>query len=266
MSSATDCEHSPPFLDNLKENEDIDIQAATVQPSISSTVLPLEGNSQLKKSRRKVSGAQGTASLFNKPPASQTASNVAMWTSDHLVVRSLIHFWSANQELFASTAMKNDDVWKIVAEELNTLKKTQYSLDQCKNKMKELKRKYIETKDHNMQSGAEAKTCPFYEELDEILDKKPCVKPVALASNRRPVLDKMCTDVDCKEEPEKKKKKSKSDVLDEIREWRAESMEYRRTTDAEKQRQREEQLEIARKRIESMDARMGQLIDVLKKN
>ncbi|XP_071578084.1 uncharacterized protein [Temnothorax nylanderi] len=96
MSSATDCEHSPPFLDNLKENEDIDIQAATVQPSTSSTVLPLEGNSQLKKSRRKVSGAQGTASLFNKPPASQTASNVAMWTSDHLVVRSLIHFWSAN--------------------------------------------------------------------------------------------------------------------------------------------------------------------------
>ncbi|XP_071634452.1 uncharacterized protein [Temnothorax longispinosus] len=245
MSSTTDCEHSP-FLDNSKENED-NQQAATVQPSTLSTALPPEGNSQPKKSK------------------TQTASNVAIWT-DQLVVRSLIHFWSANQELFANTSMKNDDVWKIVAEELNTLKKTHYSLDQCKNKMKELKRKYTETKDNNMQSGAEAKTCPFYEELDEILGKKPCVKPVALASNRRPVLDKMCTDVDCKEEPEKKKKKSKSDVLDEIREWRVESMEYRRTTDAEKQRQREEQLEIARKSIESMDARMGQLIDVLKKN
>ncbi|TGZ57222.1 hypothetical protein DBV15_12154 [Temnothorax longispinosus] len=82
-----------------------------------------------------------------------------------------------------------------------------------------------------MQSGAEAKTCSFYKELDEILGKKPCVKPVALAFNRRLVLDKMYKDVDCKK-PEKKKKKSKSDVLDEISRWNIEEPLMPRSRDS----------------------------------
>lgn len=40
-----------------------------------------------------------------------------------------------------------------------------------------------DNKDHNNKSGNDPKTCKFYEELEEILGEKPCVKPVSLVSN-----------------------------------------------------------------------------------
>lgn len=54
---------------------------------------------------------------------------------------------------------------------------------QCENKWKDIKRKYTETKDHNNKSGNDPKTCKFYDELEDVLGDKPCVAPVAVASN-----------------------------------------------------------------------------------
>jgi len=81
--------------------------------------------------------------------------------------------------------MKSRDVWAIIS---NKLKKTNPEWKnktpiQCENKWKDIKRKYMETKDHNNTSGNDPKTCKFYEELEEILGEKPCVKPIAVASN-----------------------------------------------------------------------------------
>lgn len=83
--------------------------------------------------------------------------------------------------------MKSRDVWTLICQELKKTipegrKKTPI---QCENKWKDLKRKYMETKDHNNKSGNDPKTCKFYDELEEILGEKPCVKPIAVASNLR---------------------------------------------------------------------------------
>lgn len=43
----------------------------------------------------------------------------------------------------------------------------------------------METKDHNNKSVNDPKTCKFYEELEEVLGEKPCVKPIAIMSNLR---------------------------------------------------------------------------------
>lgn len=81
--------------------------------------------------------------------------------------------------------MKNRDVWSLISREL---KKTTPEWEiktptQCENKWKDIKRKYMETKDHNNKSGNDPKTYKFYEELEEVLGEKPCVKPVSIASN-----------------------------------------------------------------------------------
>jgi len=82
--------------------------------------------------------------------------------------------------------MKSRDVWALISQKLqNTTSKWKKKTPiQCENKWKDLKRKYMETKDHNNKSGNDLKTCKFYEELEEVLGEKPCVQPVAVASNR----------------------------------------------------------------------------------
>lgn len=58
------------------------------------------------------------------------------------------------------------------------------SASQCENKFKYLKRTYTDTKDVNKRStGQPEKTCPYYEELDEIFKKSPQIEPVSLASS-----------------------------------------------------------------------------------
>lgn len=83
--------------------------------------------------------------------------------------------------------MKSRNVWALISKKLEKSnpewKKTPV---QCENKWKDIKRKYMETKDHNNQSGNDPKICKFYEELEEILGEKPCVKPVTIASNLNP--------------------------------------------------------------------------------
>lgn len=60
-----------------------------------------------------------------------------------------------------------------------------YTGTQCENKFKELRKKYIKVKDHNKQSGNSPMTCKFFNEFEEVLGDKPCIQPVALASNLR---------------------------------------------------------------------------------
>ena len=57
---------------------------------------------------------------------------------------------------------------------------------QCENKFKDVRKNYVKVKDHNANStGGERKTCKFYEEMEEILGDKPCIKPLTIASSHR---------------------------------------------------------------------------------
>lgn len=66
---------------------------------------------------------------------------------------------------------------------------------QCENKFKDLRRRYMATKDHNAQTGVQPKTCKFYNEMEEVLSMKPNVKPVAIASSlkRRSFVQSGCS-------------------------------------------------------------------------
>jgi len=80
--------------------------------------------------------------------------------------------------------MKNRDVWSLISREL---KKTTPEWEiktpiQCENKWKDIKRKYMETKDHNNKSGNDPKTYKFYEELEEVLGEKPVLNQLVLLS------------------------------------------------------------------------------------
>ena len=51
---------------------------------------------------------------------------------------------------------------------------------QCRAKVKNLKTKYREIKDHNGETGRGRKTCKFYKELDRILGHRPASVPSSL--------------------------------------------------------------------------------------
>ena len=51
---------------------------------------------------------------------------------------------------------------------------------QCRTKIKNLKKEYRQTKDHNGQTGRGRKVCKFYRELDSILGHQPASVPAVL--------------------------------------------------------------------------------------
>ena len=52
--------------------------------------------------------------------------------------------------------------------------------EQCRNKVKNLKKHYREVKDNNKETGRGRKTCKFFEELDLILGHRPATVPTSL--------------------------------------------------------------------------------------
>ena len=52
--------------------------------------------------------------------------------------------------------------------------------EQCKTKIKNLKKEYRQVKDHNGETGRGRKTCKFFKELDSILGHRPASVPAAL--------------------------------------------------------------------------------------
>ena len=49
--------------------------------------------------------------------------------------------------------------------------------EQCKTKIKNLKKAYMNVKDHNKRSGNNKVTCPYYDEIDAVLGHRPASAP-----------------------------------------------------------------------------------------
>ena len=107
----------------------------------------------------------------------------ASW-KDEYAVKKLINLWKTNESLFKSPKVRNDVVWRQIATELQkTNPNWIYTSTQCENKFKDLRKHYVKVKDHNANStGGERKMCKFYEDMEEVLGDKPCIKPVVIAS------------------------------------------------------------------------------------
>lgn len=148
----------------------------------------------------------------------------ASWKNENATKR-LIYAQKEHENDFKSGKFKSSKVWKKIAIILqNENSQWMYTGIQCENKFKELHKKYIKVKDHNKQLGNSPMTCKFFNELEEVLGEKPCVAPVALASNlkkRSASTSSQNSDVENESDKECEKKVRKTRVQKELGEWSA---------------------------------------------
>ena len=113
-------------------------------------------------------------------PATEATANTrgVSWSDEE--VKALIAIWGEDkvqQEL--DGAVRNKTVFLTIAEQM---KRLGYDRDwqQCRLKIKNLKKNYREVKDHNGETGRGRKTCKFYKEMDAILGHRPASAPTVL--------------------------------------------------------------------------------------
>ena len=107
-----------------------------------------------------------------------TTSRCSLWTDRE--VKALIAIWGeGNVQEELDGAVRNKVVFVNIA---NKMKEQGYNRNwqQCRTKIKNLKKEYRVTKDHNGQTGRGRKTCRFFKELDSILGHRPASVPAAL--------------------------------------------------------------------------------------
>ncbi len=88
-------------------------------------------------------------------------------------VRALIAVWGESdiqEEL--DGAVRNKVVFTEISQKLKEEGHTR-DTEQCRNKIKSLKRIYREIKDNNKETGRGRKSCKFYHQLDAILGHRP---------------------------------------------------------------------------------------------
>lgn len=61
---------------------------------------------------------------------------------------------------------------------------------QCENKFKDVRKLYTKVKDHNNQSGAELKTCKFYDEMEDALGEKNSETNFNIINTEKKVISK----------------------------------------------------------------------------
>ena len=96
----------------------------------------------------------------------------------------LIQLYKDNKSKFDSTTIKNHKVWLIITSQIENR-----SLDQCRNRFKYLKGKYIKVKDSMgpKGTGKKKKNFVYFEALDEIFRSEPNVVPTAVSDSTDPI-------------------------------------------------------------------------------
>ena len=116
---------------------------------------------------------------FKSKPRTMAETNRGTTWADK-EVKALLTIWGDSkiqEEL--DGAVRNKVVFETIAKKLQ---EQGYERDwkQCRTKIKNLKIKYREIKDHNGETGRGRKTCKFYKELDRILGHRPASVPSSL--------------------------------------------------------------------------------------
>ena len=109
---------------------------------------------------------------------SATASRGNLWPDEE--VKALIAIWGErNIQDELDGAVRNKTIFLKIAKKINEIG---YDRDweQCKNKIKNLKKQYRVVKDNNRETGRGRKSCKFYDELDAILGHRPASVPAVI--------------------------------------------------------------------------------------
>lgn len=148
---------------------------------------------------------------FNLDVATETETNredysfsgqyKTSWTRNEIV--QLISLYKELKTKFQSTTIRNDKVWQEISVQIGT-----HSWEQCKNKFKYLKSKYVEKKDNmgTKASGAKNMKFEYFEEMDEVFQNDPNIKPIALASSSKGIENMHCLKINEDKNQEKKRK------------------------------------------------------------
>lgn len=219
--------------------------------------------------------------ILSQTPATSDEKKTTVFWKDENAVKTLIYQWKQHQSLFESSVIRNDVVWTKISEELKKANSAwQYTAKNCENKFKDITKVYKRTKDHNNQTGVEPKTCKYFEELEEVLGEKPCLKPVALASNLKKRsnsaaslsntssnTDNTTSDIDDKENSEgmsiKSKKPKKTRMERELELWTKTTSKENRKRDEVKERRHQELLARQDKARETYEKFMTKLLEKL---
>lgn len=103
-----------------------------------------------------------------------------------------------------------------------------FTSNQCENKFKDVRKVYTKVKDHNNQSGAELKTCKFYDEMEAVLGEKPIIKPISISStlkkrscSKRAISSckSECSTNSCDEKENELPSRKKSKIATEFEKW-----------------------------------------------
>lgn len=147
-----------------------------------------------------------------------SSTKIERWSKDATFF--LIDQWQKNSSKFASTTVRNEELWNNIVKELEAAGFTKYTWKQAEDKWKNLRKGYVKVKDNkgDKSSGAVRVTCKFYDELDEIFRKSPSVELISIASSRNcnnfPVTDiESDSDDNLKHQPKKEKTKIERDTL-----------------------------------------------------
>jgi len=181
-------------------------------------------------------------------------------TWEHPAIMLLFCLYKDHLALFKNDKIRNDTVWKKIADCLNEKGYT-YTIKQIENKWKNLRKNYIKVKDNNSKSGASFKKCKYYDEMEEIYGKSHSVQPVATASNlsQKNVLsistdEEQKSDEECNVVPPKKTKMEKQlHVL----------TEYMEKNEKAKERRHKERLEYQKEAVETYKQLMSKLLEKL---
>lgn len=117
---------------------------------------------------------------FEEEDASTSATR-NNWSKN--VILKLIQLYKENDHLFKSTTVRNEKVWEQISKQLGT-----HTAEQCKNKFKYLKSKYVKKKDNmsNKSTGSQVFNFSYFEEMDELFKNDPNITPVSIASTLKP--------------------------------------------------------------------------------
>lgn len=165
---------------------------------------------------------------------------------------------------FNSTSLRNDQVWDMIVEKM-----TGFSRNQIKDRWQYLRKRYLRKKENrsDRDTGGENIKFDYFDEMDDILGKKPNIAPKHLASSLQGALrcdvtdDALENDASPEEPPQKKQASAilkKNDVLSNfINYYKENSLKKEERTQA----RHDENMALKNKAIDVFGEKMDKLIN-----